>query len=460
MFYHKSKNGVLITLLVIVLISRLILVAFSMDAGGDDGYRYLTTARNFVNYGVMSRFNEPNPAPTSHDMPLFILLFSLVIFLLGEKGGVYAIEILNALFFMLAAWGVYKVTAQLFREKLAGYIALGLFAILPENIAYSIAYMPESMFLALLIWAVFWLMKFWHERQKRFLVIAAIFLGLSVLTKGISSFFFAVGAVVILFIKDVSWKKKLGWVILFSVVAVATTFPWFLRNYRTFGSFSLSAITGSNLFYFYSITLEETVGKEKAAETISDLETKFSSAYGSQWRNPFVRSNVLGGVARNALLKDLPQYALTTLKRQSRIYIGTGTPQLLRLLGKNEYSASLNEWSAAPSLSSFFKLPLGVIAVQVSSWIVLGLFYLLVLSGYYLLIKKKMVFPAVVLCFGLFYFIVVTGPFSNTRYRVPMTLFLSPVAAFAISRLSDYRKKIDRLRLGDNDAENTANMFA
>lgn len=429
------------TLLVIILISRLLLVTFSVDSAGDDGLRYLTTAHNLVTYGVMSRLGGPNPSPTSHDMPLFILLLSSVISFFGERNGIYVIGALNALFFTLAALGVYKITMQLFREELIGYLALGFFAVLPENIAYSVTYMPESMFIAFLIWAVFWLLKFWHERKGKFLVLAAVLLGLSVLTKGISAFFFVVAAVVVFLIQGVSWKKRLGWAILLSIIAISTTLPWFFRNYETFGTFSISTITGTNLFYFYGVTLEDAVGKEKATQITSDWESKLSKIYGSEWQNPFVRSKALGAVARDALLKDPLSYVVSVLKHQSRVYIGSGTPQLLRLLGDSEDAVLLRAWSANPSFSSFFKLPPGVIAIQVVSWLVMIFFYLSVVSGFYLLLKKKMIFPAIVLGLGLVYFIVFTGPLTNTRYRVPMTLFLSPVAAVAISHLLSSRSR-------------------
>ena len=108
-------------LISVILFSRLVLVSIGAQYGslnGDDGHRYLATGYNIATYHVFSSERDiksgQHPAPTAHDMPVYPAILALLIIITG--GVILATEVasfINALFFTLAALGVFYLTPVL-----------------------------------------------------------------------------------------------------------------------------------------------------------------------------------------------------------------------------------------------------------------------------------------------------------------------------------------------------------
>lgn len=441
--YSKYKHWILASISFIILISRLFIIIYAKNTEGDDGKRYLIEAENLLTYNTISYINSPNPPPTAHDTPIFILLVSLLLRMSGDENiAFFLISGLNAIFFTLAALGVCCLTNKLFQDWRIGIFASGIFAILPETIAYSVLRMPDSLFLAFFIWAYYLLLRFIIEKKKKFLITSFILLSLSILTKPIGLYFIFVAAVLLFFLlTDEPIKKRFSYMMIGFVTVILIVFPWLVRNYVTFHAFSLATITNTNVFYCnYGILLEDRLGESEALKKIAQIESELAQQYGPLWGNPFIRAKAVGVFAKKELLKNLPQYLMITLKRHPRLYIGTGTIQFLTLMGDYDGTIALQGWINHPTPSSFMRLPKRVIAIQTGSWFILGIFYILTVFGLLILLKNRKFLPVMILGFVLTYFVILIGPLTHTRYRLPIDLFASPLAAFALIRFSEFNK--------------------
>ncbi len=444
---EKIKKHIVPIVILTILISRLLLsLVFGNNSLGDDGPRYLATAKNVLNYHVFSYETTPNPAPSSHDTPVFIFLEAIILAITGNDYVTFiVISSLNALFFTFATYGLYLLTKKVFRSRRVALFSSMAFAVMPQTITYSILMVPESLFMALFIWSYYFLFQFISEKKWSFLIYSFSLLGISVITKPIALLFAPVSIAIIIFSERKSpIKKILMWIIVGLTVEMLMVSPWLMRNYATFKILSLSTVMNENLFYYnYKIMLGDKIGIFPASEEIAQIELRLAKQYGPQWQNPFIQSGVLGSYAKKEILKNLPQYTITTLKHQPRLYMGTGAIQFLELLGDSNGKAIFKSWLENPNFSSFIKLPKYIVFLQIISWFIVMLFYILFLCGFILLLKTKNFFPAILFGIVVLYFDILIGPVLSTRYTLPILLFASPFVAIALDKL--LQKKLKKL---------------
>lgn len=262
------------------------------------------------------------------------------------------------------------------------------------------------------------------------------------LTKPIALFLAPVFCFLLFMQTDAPFKKRLSWIMIGLIVEMLVLSPWLIRNYSDFNKLSVSTITNTNLFgYNYKIMLADMVGEEKASIRIKQIRLDMAREYKQQWENPFVQATALGSFAKKEIMNNFQKYLATVIKHHHRLYLGTGIIALLRLVGDNAGVAALETWTKNPNLPFFLSLPIYVIVIQLVSWFIMGIFYLLVIFGVpIIMIKKEWRRSLIILGSALAYFVIVIGPVVATRYRLPITLFLSPIAAFAAITIFSFLK--------------------
>ena len=256
----------------LILLSRLLLAAFGVELGGDDGHRYLQEAVNLVDYGVFSHEPGPAPQPTAHDLPLYPLVLAAIHVATGDAGATARVACLvNAVLFALAAAGVHALALRLVGDRRAALAALWVFALLPAAIPYSVFHMPESLFLALFVWSQVFLLGALRDPSWRSLLAAFGLLGLATLAKPITVFYPALAGVLVLVgARQLAVGARVLRVAAGVALVLAILSPWVLRNRAVFGVAGLSTITGTNLFYYnYRFLLEDRLGPD-AARTLED----------------------------------------------------------------------------------------------------------------------------------------------------------------------------------------------
>lgn len=411
-----------------ILISRLLLVYFAVHLGGDDGHRYLQEAKNVANYGVYSDQNsEHTPQPTAHDLPLFPLLMAGIVRITGDVNVTTSVTgCANGLLFAWAVAGIYGLAFLAFSRWKVALCSAIVAGMVPEGVVYSILYMPESLFLALFVWANVCLVVYLRRGRERHLLAAFAQFGLAVLAKPIALPYVLMTALLVLVIdRNRTLFGRIGMLAVASVVFLLVLSPWIARNYLVFGRPALSTIGGTNIFDCnYTYMLADMPHSEREFIEARNRNT----IQQAEQLTLFERSDALGWIARREILAHLPAYVRSTLKRHPRLYAGTGTVLLFRVLDDEKAALALQEWGFHPAEVSFSIVPLRARLVQVASWTMLGLYYSAVFVGAVGLVAQRQWFALTFLLLGFGLFGLVLGPVVTTRYRLVMLPFLSIMA--------------------------------
>lgn len=434
-------------LISVILFSRLVLVSIGAQYGslkGDDGHRYLATGYNIATYHVFSSEIDikpgQHPAPTAHDMPVYPTILALLIIITG--GVILATKVasfINALFFTLAALGVFYLTLEFSKNRLSASIAMIVFGFLPEGLAYSVFYQPDSLFLACFVWSNVFLINYIRQGRAGHMIICFGLLGLSIIVKPIAIFYAVAATAYILFFgQSRGLKERLICLAgsLFLLVLILS--PWLIRNYNTFGTPGLTTIGGYNLFYGnYRMMLVDKLGSG-ARGIVEKKEQETASQFGSRWLNPFVKSKALERVAKREILANMPQYIVTLAKRHWRLYLGTGTPQLLSLLGDQKSFKALSEFGSHPTMQTLKQVPFYSLVLQCVMWLILFAAYLFAALGVYAAIRNRDWLTLGFVFLTLGYFALIIGPVVQTRYRLCMAPYLSVLAGYAWLRIGHH----------------------
>jgi len=175
---------------------------------------------------------------------------------------------------------------------------------------------------------------------------------------------------------------------------IMVIFPWIYRNYKVFGTAEISSITGTNLFNCnYRYMLED----QNVINVDSVLNIKKSIAFNkidTNHLNCMTESVILRNVAKSEIKNNLYDYTHTVLSRHPRLYAGTGTIALFGIFRDTsaiQYLKQFNTNTTSIKKANFFPH-----IIQLVSWCLLGLLYILFIYGLFILLFEKKVFCVII----------------------------------------------------------------
>ena len=395
-------------------------------------------------FGVFSADRGIPPHPDAFDLPLFPFILSSLLRLLPDiPTAMRVASALNAVFFTAACAGLFGLARLLSGGTALAIFTVALYAAFPETWPYSLFHMPDSMFVFVFLWSILLLAAFFKTGRLEMLVSAFGLLALSTLIKPASLFFgfvFAFWCLLFWPRKEAVWRR-FAWISCGFVLQAAVFSPWLARNQTDFGHPVLTTITGINYFREnYRMLLEDTRPNEAKAVLEAQEEAARLKA-GAAWSNPVDQANLLGQIASRELKANFGSYFKTVAKRHPRLYLGTGSVALLRLLGDDADTAALEQWQSHPSLAGARDIPAKVIVLQLAAWGILCLAYLAALAGTVALLRRKDWLPLAVNVLPLLYFAAAVGPMTYTRYRMPMAPFFAMLASYGVLWVWEARVK-------------------
>lgn len=157
-------------------------------------------------------------------MPLYPLLIAITGPGIGQQGGDIALAVISV-------WLVYAVADELFADQYARLFAGAAAACYPPLIFFSVVGLSETLFIALMLAAFLC----WY--RARFTT-AAIFAVLAVLTRPVFDLFAPL--LVLLFalvIHRLPLTRALRHLGVYMIIYCALMTPWWLHNYKAYGSF-------------------------------------------------------------------------------------------------------------------------------------------------------------------------------------------------------------------------------
>jgi hypothetical protein len=279
---------------------------------------------------------------------------------------------------------------------------------------------------------IFLLICYLRQPGQATLLFAFMLLGVSILLKPISLFFFVpmLASVCVRYCGKSNNRARVAVAMLLGLlVEAAILCPWIIRNYRVFGVPSLTTVTGNNLFYInYPMMLAD---KGLPSEAIRSLQIAHIEKVEQQVpgfrTNPMVQSNALQNFVVSEIISDPLAYAKTVLKHAPRLYAGTGTLALLQLLGRMPDDIPMDDRSRLGMLRNlnWVLIPFAL------SCALLFVIYALAVRGLVRLVRQHQWSLLILACLPLFYFTVMYGPVTtSSRYRLMMIPFLAILAGF------------------------------
>ncbi|MCD6087312.1 MAG: glycosyltransferase family 39 protein [Candidatus Hydrothermae bacterium] len=391
-----------------------------------DAWEYELLARNILNKGTFSL--DLSGPPDARRTPLYPLFIALSYFLFGQNASVAVI--FQILLSSLSVVFMFLIGEKLLGEKIA-FIAALLFAADPLHLFLSQVLLTETLFTFLLLLATYFAIK----RGKSGYLLSGAFLGFSALTRPVALYLIPLYLLFFLLEKEPLKNRIRG--SLFALLAFAITLtPWLLRNYRHFGRFSLSSLTGYNLYYYNAGILRARLEGQKvrapwAVKEVVGKELMQEAVKAGIEGTPFDSSRTYLRLALKRIGKNLPLYLSLHAQGTLITLFSPGIHYLLDYLGfeKREtgtYKALLSG-DIKRAVSRFVENGIPAL-LMVFETLFLLLLYVLAAYGFIFRLKKGEKWP-LLFALVLIYFVLAAGPIGEGRYRAPADPFLLLLAA-------------------------------
>ena len=393
----------------------------------DSKVTYIPIALNLLELHEFSADTMPPYEPDAYRTPGYPLFLAFCFGVFGKS--LHFAVLLQILLSVVCILLVYLLGYELFDRK-TGLIAALFLAIDPGSISYSLFVLSETLFSFLLILSVYFFIKSEKARAELRSALAGLFVGLATLTRPIAQFF---AAIPFLFWVLKGSKEGIKRGLLFLLFFVLTLTPWLYRNQRVFKRPFLSIISSYNLLFYNAAVLQaqlegvkivdierggeiNRIREELRNEALSDIPPDASI---------FEKAERYRSLALRIILRHPLKYAILHLRGALTVLIGSNLKFLLSLqLGLPSRQTGVSAALLQGKIIEAFKraLKMGAIFPLVLLELVfLLVIYFLALLGFIKSWKSGANRPALLFLFlTFFYFVLVAGPVSSGRFRVPV----------------------------------------
>lgn len=224
------------------LLSRLFFIIFSPFTSGDQR-EFTSIAHNILYSG---QFAITPSSPTVFRPPLYPLFVALIYLFFGEHNE--AVWIVQALVGAAACVLLYLTLRRIVSEGNARFTA-ALASVYPNLSFYAATILSETLLSAVVVLMVYSVYRARGKRQSLFSILAGATAALTIL---IMPRFMGAPLIVAasLWLYQRKGQRRMKPVLLSLCAALLVLTPWTIRNYATFGIFSLSSMQGPGLQFW------------------------------------------------------------------------------------------------------------------------------------------------------------------------------------------------------------------
>ena len=406
-----------------------------------DSLEYLAAARSLL-HGSFSSLTGPEILRTP-GYPL--ILMPVVLF---QRFEIFAL-LENFLLASFSVWLVWKITLRVIGNSHAALWAALLFSFEPLQMESSELVMTETLFCALLLVFVWFLVSFLELPSWQNLLGAALPLSLAVYTRPVALYLpIWLLPLLLFFPATLSRRQRVARAIAFPVVVAAALVPWVVRNDLVARYRGFSTVADDYIYSFCAAAIEAKVENKPFSQVMTDRGAEDENVYFQlhpEQRNwsqqrvfDFRRKDALQIISRH------PWYFLYfQIKGWLSVTFNPSAAQALKLIGLYpQHSALLDTESDKGFLHAF----LWLVSRSPATAVIVVLLELQLLIYYFLTLWGFRSLPGNVglLFFSLaLYFIFVSGsPPTESRYRMPVMPLVCISAGIAMSKLQDNGWKI------------------
>jgi hypothetical protein len=230
-------------LVIVLLISSISLIPswIHYDIIANDGaFWYIPLAKMYLN----GKFLDTLPL----ELPVYPMLLAGISYLTGFNIELVG-RILSAIFFVLSALGLFKLTQAVFKCKSAALIGVIFMITNRDLLDLSVDCLKETLVLCLIIWATYF-MAYWLliSRNHAFLILSLVIYIFGALVRS-TAVFFILSWYIVWIISSQKWKIRLA---LISVLFVFVIGAFYLNNamhYNSLRTYNLDSLKINSDFY-------------------------------------------------------------------------------------------------------------------------------------------------------------------------------------------------------------------
>jgi len=382
--------------------------------------------------------------PDSFRTPFYPAYLALIYGLFGPN-----LSVVLFLQIVISLWTsviVYKISTTLFNQSV-GILTFLIVSCSLGFLAYPNYVLTETWFVFLLTFSVWYMVRFLHTGKPYFLLLSALFAGLSALCRPVALYFPVVFLLVLLVKDRKSLKTFFPHALIYISVFLGVLSPWFIRNYVVFERVCFTSLQGYNVFFLNVAFMKaEKTGVYWEMER-KNLINEVQQIVDERQLNSMEASLVTQKLAFQRITADLATYVRVHLKGMIKMFITHNLKTFYSLVTDRPYhsGSALSVFFETGSLRKAFSAildassPVAVIVLLIM--FIRGFLYGFLLYGAY---KALRTHSLVLLLFLLIigYFVAVTGPLgAEPRFRVPIIPFVTILSSYGIVEFVKVWKK-------------------
>lgn len=426
--YRMRGNQNLFLLFLFALCMRLIFWIFVVNhperAFDNDSKEYLPLAETLL---------DSHSFPSVLRTPVYPFFIASVYSLFGKFP--QAVLVFQYLLDSATAVIVTLLFFKIFRSAKYSFLAGFLYAINPFAIFYSNMILTETVFTFILAISMFFFISFLRSQEKIQLYASAILLGIAALCRPMALYipFLLVPCI---FLAAHTFRYRVISVLIFLMISYLALMPWYMKNYRDYGKWTLSTI--GNLNYVVSFAPEVLMIKddplsvatfnvnEKIEHFQKVLRLEAAQKYGRREDNPSgtsdaaERSSVLLKEAKRLVYENFHIFIGSHLANIGRV-LCPYHPYFEKLIGNNLKIISLISFTVDFLIMGFF---------------LSGLVFSL--KGAFEQGFDKITFLAMIILIAYFSFI--PGIVGYSRFRVPILPYISIFSALGVQQITNRKR--------------------
>ncbi len=452
--YWQSDVSVYSTIVLVVLVGYTSLFFYSLSLARSNGI----TTTHFLTFSEGDAHEYYVLGHVLHDTDRFSLTATsspeyfrtpaypfFIAVLLGIFGNDLAIPFAQIILVALSALCIFAIGARFFSRGL-GVVVAALYVIDPMTITQSSRTTTETLFVFVLLGAVFVLIR--EELTSRKILLGGALLGVLALVRPIGLPVIPLFLLWILFMYRKQRKMLLQQSLLLLFGVAIVMMPWAYRNYMYAHHFSLSSITAYNMLFYNVLEFEhQRTGISKDVLHAQMVQRIGSSETDQEFRT-FIYTDAEQKTVAEYLSPHLLQYAIFHLYTTVPFFFGSDVEDAQRSLHLQgvlrgdpivdvNISALLRQGQFDAFISALSANPFALI--ERIAWLVLFLSaFLMMVMMLYTHTRKSS--PILFLFLLTILFALLTGPVSSPRYRMPVAPFLILLGVAGILFLINYWK--------------------
>lgn len=444
-----NTTNVIATILVTALAVRAVLAISAWLVTNDltvfhspDTISYLAPAREMLSSGTFTVRGEPELVRT----PGYPLLLLPGLWLGQLEGITIALQIALS---VVTVAGVFVLANRVLDNERTALVAAALYAIEPLSVVYSVMLLTETLFTALIVWGMAFVVKYIRDSVTPSLVVGTVLLAASAYVRPASYFL----PFLLLALLGVSNAVRHNWRVFprlaaAAASAIAAVAPWQLRN-RALGFDGMSAITVESVYFYHAAAVRAAHSGRPFREVQAAMGYSNDSLYvelhpEQRGWTPGHRFEFMAADGRREVLQDLPLSARIYLSGSLRVLLDPGAIDLLKLHKLYPASGGLLNTIVTHGLAKGLAELLRTNAIAIALLALLGL----ALAGSYamalrwLVASKRLLDPTVMLLVATaVYFIAISGgPAGLNRFRHPVMPFVCVWAAAGLATMARARQ--------------------